>query len=91
MTTLTRRFEEAIAKAAALPPQEQDALAALLLAEIEDERRWDELLSDSRTPGLLERLAAEALAEDEAGSTEPLDSLLMEGGQVTGHPTDAAR
>jgi hypothetical protein len=91
MTTLTRRFEEAIAKAAALPPQEQDALAALLLAEIEDEQRWEELLSDSRTPGLVQRLAAEAVAEDEAGLTEPLEALLMEGGEDTDRPLDAAR
>ena len=91
MTTLTRSLEEAIAKAAALPPPEQDALAALLLAEIQDERRWDELFLDSRSPVLLERLAAEALAEDEAGRTEPLEALLSEGGRNADRPTDAAQ
>jgi hypothetical protein len=76
MATLTRRFEEAIAKAATLPPQEQDALAALLLAEIHDERIWDALFLISRSPLLLECLAADALAEDDAGLTEPLAALL---------------
>ncbi len=79
MGTLTPSFEEAVTRAAALPAQQQDALAALILAEIEDERRWDELFGDSRSAALLERLAAGAAAEDDAGSTEPLDRLLAEG------------
>lgn len=36
MPSLTRSFERAIAKAATLPDDEQDTLAALILAEIED-------------------------------------------------------
>jgi hypothetical protein len=35
------------------------------------ERRWDELFA--RSPELLEKLAAEAMAEYEAGLTEVLD------------------
>jgi hypothetical protein len=78
MASFTRDFEHAIAEASTLSPQEQDALAALILAEINDRRRWDELLVDGRSPALLERLASEAIAEDEAGQTEPLEILLAE-------------
>jgi hypothetical protein len=79
MAALTPSFQDAIAKAATLSPAEQDALAALILAEIQDEQQWDELLRDSRSPVLLERLAASALAEDKAGLTESLDDLLTDG------------
>jgi len=37
----------------------------------ESERRWDELFA--RSPEVLERLAAEAMAEHDAGLTLPLD------------------
>ena len=72
---LTPSFEEAVARVAALPPQEQDTLAALVMEEIRDERRWDELFRSGRSPALLERLAAEAVAEDDAGLTEPVGEL----------------
>ena len=68
MTTL---FQQAIDKALRLPPAEQDSLAQLLLAEMESERKWDELFA--RSPDVLERLANEALAENEAGLTQELD------------------
>ena len=91
MDTLTPSLEQAIARAATLPPQEQDALAALIVAEIQDEQRWDELFLDSRSPILLERLAAEAVAEDEAGITEPLEALLAEGGHDGDRLTDGTQ
>jgi len=78
MEGLTRSFEQAVARAAALSPPEQDALAALILSEIQDGQRWETLFQDRRSSLLLKRLAAEALAEDEAGLTEPLDALLTE-------------
>src|SRR5579862_8179342 len=76
MPSLTRSFERAVAKASTLPADEQDTLAALILAEIEDTRRWDDLLNDDRSVTLLGQLAAEALAEDDASLTEPLEDLL---------------
>ena len=42
-----------------------------MLAELESERRWDELFG--RSHDLLERMAAEALAEHRAGLTVELD------------------
>ena len=68
MTTL---FQQAIDKALRLPPADQDSLAQLLLAEMESERKWDELFA--RSPDVLERLANEALAEHEARLTQELD------------------
>jgi hypothetical protein len=68
MTTL---FEKAIAKVSALPDDQQDALATLLLEEIEDEDRWDTAFADSQD--LLARMAAEAMEEHHAGRTRDLD------------------
>jgi len=70
---MTKAFTEAMEKVAELPPDEQDAIAAILLDELASERRWHELFSGSQD--LLEELAEEARQEDAAGDTEPLDSL----------------
>ncbi len=68
---MTRLLEEAFQKASALPESEQDALAARILADLEDERRWSEAFSNSQD--LLAELAAEARDEYRAGRTLPLD------------------
>jgi hypothetical protein len=54
-----------------LPETEQDAIAAFILEELEDEARWDRAFSQSQD--MLAKLAAEALAEDQAGKTQELD------------------
>jgi hypothetical protein len=64
-------LEKAIAEASKLPEDEQEAIGAWLLAEIDSERRWDELFA--RPSQILERMADEALREHEAGLTQPLD------------------
>jgi hypothetical protein len=64
-------FRRAIAEASKLPEAEQERLGALLLAEIESIRRWDDLFS--RSHDVLVEMAADAIREDEAGLTEPLD------------------
>jgi hypothetical protein len=67
-----RLLEQAIEEAQKLPDDEQEAIGAWLLAEIESERRWDELFS--RPPSeALERMAVEALEDFRAGRTTPLD------------------
>ena len=68
---MTKILQQAFSKASQLSPEQQDAVGAWLLWELESERRWDELFA--RSPELLEKLAAEAIAEDDAGLTEPLD------------------
>jgi hypothetical protein len=68
---MTGLLQQAFEKAGQLSPDEQNALASLLLAELESENRWDELFRASGDQ--LEKLADEALAEHRAGKTEPLD------------------
>jgi len=68
---MTRLLEDAITKLKSLPEEAQDAIANLILEEIEDEQRWDE--SFAQTPHLLEQLAASAMAEHRAGQTQDLD------------------
>jgi hypothetical protein len=68
---MTRLLEEAIQKLRSLSSDEQDAIAALVLEEIESERKWDELFSKS--PEKLRKLADEAWTEHEAGKSDELD------------------
>jgi hypothetical protein len=68
---MTQLLEKAFAEAARLPAQEQDALAAWIIEEIESDRRWEKSLSGSGDA--LNHLAREALAEYAAGLTQPLD------------------
>jgi hypothetical protein len=66
---MTKLLEKAFEAASTLPAEEQDALAASILAEVEAERRWDALF-ESSVP-TLERLAEEALHEHRAKKTLP--------------------
>jgi hypothetical protein len=69
---MTNILQQAFQKASQLSPEEQDAVGAWLLAEMESEARWNDLFQ--RSQGLLEKLAAEAIADDDAGRTLPLDA-----------------
>jgi hypothetical protein len=71
---MTSLLEEAIQKAIKLPDQEQDALASILLEQMESDRKWEE--SFARSTDVLEKMAEEALEEDRQGRTVDLDSLL---------------
>jgi len=68
---MTALLEKAMNEINALPPEEQDAVASLILEEIESEKRWDELFAGSQ--GQLARLAEQAIAEYKAAKTKPLD------------------
>ncbi|HLT48674.1 MAG TPA: hypothetical protein VK002_15675 [Rubricoccaceae bacterium] len=70
---MTALLEKAVAKARALPEDQQNALAALILEEIEDEARWDETLARPESQALLARMAEEAMSEHRAGKTRELD------------------
>ncbi len=54
-----------------MPESDQDAIARLVLDEIESERRWDGLFAKS--PERLSELADKAWEEHEAGLSEELD------------------
>ena len=71
---MTELLEQAFAKAAELPQEEQDRFARFLLCELEPELRWAELFSRPESEDLLEQLADEAVAAHRAGLTRPLDS-----------------
>lgn len=62
-------FTQAFQIASKLPPKDREALGALLLQEIQSDKRWSELFASSQD--LLSKLADEALAEHEAGKTKP--------------------
>lgn len=68
---MTELLEQAIAKLKTLPVDQQDAIASMILEELEDERHWDEAFT--RSPDILARLAADAMAEYHAGKTQELD------------------
>ncbi|MBE9073037.1 MAG: hypothetical protein IM550_01745 [Microcystis sp. M54BS1] len=68
---MTERLEQAIAQLKTLSTDQQDAIATLILAELEEEQRWND--SFARSPNLLAKLAAEAMAEHRSGKTQELD------------------
>jgi hypothetical protein len=68
---MTKLFEQAIGRVTQLPEADQDAIARLVLDELESERRWDELLAKS--PKKLSELADRAWADHEAGHSELMD------------------
>lgn len=68
---MTDLLERAIARLQTLSEREQDAIASIILEEIEDEQRWDKAFS--RSPDTLAKLAASAIAEYHAGETQELD------------------
>lgn len=71
---MTELLEQAIRKVAALPRDEQDAIASQIIETLEDEAIWKEKLS--RTSDKLRRLADDAETESRRGETRPLDDLL---------------
>lgn len=68
---MTELLEQAISRLKTLSAREQDAIAAMILEELEDETRWDATFVKSQDA--LARLASEAMAEYRAGKTQELD------------------
>lgn len=68
---MTEMLEKAISEVQQLSETDQNAIAQLILEELEDERRWDAAFAHPKSPLLLEKLLAEA--EDEAGLTQDCD------------------
>jgi len=68
---MTELLRKAFEKASKLPDAEQDALASVLLEELEGETKWEEALANSQDQ--LAALADAALTEQGAGKTRPLD------------------
>jgi methylase of polypeptide subunit release factors len=68
---MTNLLDEAYAAAKELPEEEQEAIGAVLLAEMDADRRWEELLS--QPSDVIERMADKALENHRLGKTLPLD------------------
>ncbi|MEA2329362.1 MAG: hypothetical protein QOE68_4321 [Thermoanaerobaculia bacterium] len=68
---MTNLLDEAYAAAKELPEEEQEAIGAVLLAEIDADRRWEELLA--QPSDVIERMAEQALEHYRLGETLPLD------------------
>jgi hypothetical protein len=71
MIGMTNLLDEAYAAAKELPEEEQEAIGAVLLAEIDADRRWEELLS--QPSDVIERMVDKALENHRLGKTLPLD------------------
>jgi hypothetical protein len=67
---MIERLKEAFDLTGQLPENEQQALADLLIEEMRASQRWSDLFNDPRSEKLLERLVAEAIAEDETGTAQ---------------------
>jgi len=68
---MSQLLEQAIARVKLLPDHEQDAIAALILEELEEETLWERAFAQSHD--VLAKLAGAALVEDQAGKTQELD------------------
>ncbi|HEX8202547.1 MAG TPA: hypothetical protein VF590_18865 [Isosphaeraceae bacterium] len=70
---MSQLMEQVIQKARQLPEAEQEALASIMLQEIEAERQWEELFARPESADLLTRMADQALAGARAGRARKLD------------------
>ncbi len=70
---MTKLLEQVLEEASKLSDAQQDECAQRWLDELSD-KAWDERFAGSLD--VLDRLAAEAIAEDDAGLTRPLEELL---------------
>lgn len=71
---MTTRLQRAFAEAEKLPPEDQDAIAARLLAEVEDERQWQARFA-ATTDDQWARLVSGVRQDIDAGHTLPLDEV----------------
>lgn len=67
---MTALLEQALAEVQKLPPDQQDAIAALILEELADEAKWDRAFAQSADA--LARLADKVRAEKRAGNVKLL-------------------
>ena len=73
--TMTYLLAKAFAEAQKLDPEEQDALAERILADLTDERTWDDSFSRT-TDDQWDRLTAGVRDEIGSGKTKNLDDVV---------------
>lgn len=59
---MTQLLEKALHEVSKLPPEKQEAIASVILEELEDERRWDEAFAASQ-----DKLAQKVRSDIKAG------------------------
>ena len=62
---MTQLLEKVLIEVYKLPPEKQDAIAAVILEELEDERLWDKAFAESQDQ--LAQLARKVRADIKAG------------------------
>ncbi|MDE0688968.1 MAG: hypothetical protein OXI61_12430 [Candidatus Poribacteria bacterium] len=62
---MTQLLEKVLTEVHKLPPEKQDAIAAVILEELEDARLWDKAFSESQDK--LAQLAQKVRADIKAG------------------------
>lgn len=67
---MTALLEQALAEVHKLPPDQQDAIASLILEELDDEEKWSRAFAQSQDA--LARLADKVRAEKRAGKVKPV-------------------
>jgi hypothetical protein len=67
---MTKLLQKAIQEAKKLPQDEQDAIAALILDEIPDEKQWDETFANSQPQ--LAKLAKKVRLDIKSGKTKEM-------------------
>jgi hypothetical protein len=68
---MTQLLQQAIGEIQKLPDADQDAIAALILAELEDDRRWDEQFAQCQPQ--LAKLAEKVREDVQAGRVQAMD------------------
>jgi hypothetical protein len=71
---MTELLQQAIAQIQQLPPDQQDAIAARFLAELQDEQQWEAQFA-STTDDKWDHMAAMVREEIAKGETVPLDEV----------------
>lgn len=64
-TIMTQLLEKVLTEVYKLPPEKQDAIAAVILEELEDERLWDKAFAESQDK--LAQLASKVRTDIRAG------------------------
>lgn len=71
---MTELLQQAIAQIEQLPPDQQDAIAARLLNELEDDQKWTTRFA-ATTDDQWDRMAQMVRQEIASGETVPLDTV----------------
>lgn len=67
---MTQLLERALTEVYKLPPEKQDAIAAVILEELEDEQRWDAAFAASQDK--LAKLAQKVRTDIKAGRVQKM-------------------